>query len=174
MFREADLVTLPSRTEGFGLVALETISAAVPVLVSDESGIAAALEEVEGGNSVIVETDDVEEWAQRIKQLSSQTPEERENNAKLLRENYRKTHSWSTECEKFKRVIHNLVEGIHVIIPDDANGDTASPSSSDYKEADSDRKGDLATAGPRGLCFSMYNIADFVTDICTDDGLYLT
>jgi len=39
----------------------------------------------------------------------------------------------------------------------DANGDTASPSSSDYTETDSDRKGDLTTAGPRGLCFFMFN-----------------
>ena len=37
-----------------------------------------------------------------------------------------------------------------------ANGDTASPSSSDHTEADSDRKGDLAT-GPRGLCFFVFN-----------------
>ena len=114
MFREADLVTLPSRTEGFGLVALEAISAGVPVLVSDESGIADALEKVEGGDSVIVESDNGRKWAERIQHLSSQTPEERENNAKLLRENYGKTHSWSAECEKFKRVIHNLVEGSHI------------------------------------------------------------
>jgi len=39
----------------------------------------------------------------------------------------------------------------------DVNGDTASPSSSDYTEAVSYRKGDSATAGPRGLCFFMYN-----------------
>jgi len=115
MFCEADLVTLPSRTEGFGLVALEAISAGGPVLVSDESGIADALEELEGGDSVIVESDNAGEWAQRIEQLSGQTPEERENNAKLLRENYRKTYSWSTECEKFKRVIQNLMEGLHII-----------------------------------------------------------
>jgi len=114
MFREADLVALPSRTEGFGLVALEAISSGIPVLVSDESGIADALEEVEGGSSVIVESDNASEWAQRIQQLSSQTPEERENNAKLLRQNYRKTYSWRTECEKFKRLIQNLLEGLHI------------------------------------------------------------
>ena len=114
MFREADLVTLPSRTEGFGLVALEAISAGLPVLVSDESGIADALEKVEGGHSVIVESDDAGKWAQRIQQLAGQTPEERENNAKLLRENYGKTYSWSTECEKLKIMIQNLVEGLHI------------------------------------------------------------
>ena len=48
MFREADAIVMPSRTEGFGLVALEAISAAVPVLVSSEAGIAKALGNVKG------------------------------------------------------------------------------------------------------------------------------
>ncbi|XP_078346987.1 uncharacterized protein LOC144632255 isoform X7 [Oculina patagonica] len=109
MFQESDLVALPSRTEGFGLVALEAISAGVPVLVTDESGIAEALEKVEGGESVIVESEDAGEWAQRIQQLSNQSPEERENNAKLLRENYKRMYSWSKECGKFQRIIQNLV-----------------------------------------------------------------
>ncbi|XP_020622634.1 uncharacterized protein LOC110060227 [Orbicella faveolata] len=151
MFREADLVTLPSRTEGFGLVALEAISAGVPVLVSDESGIADALEEVEGGDSVIVDTDNAGEWAQRIQQLSSQTPEERENNAKLLRENYRKTYSWSTECKKFKRVIQNLVEGLHIICnPDDSYKNTTvlaeRPVTQFADQKDTSDNDDLATA----------------------------
>ena len=109
MFCESDLVAMPSRTEGFGLVSLEAISAGVPVLVTDESGIAEALEKVEGGKSVIVESENAEEWAQRIEQLSSQTPAERGDNAMQLRDNYRKTYSWSTECEKFKRVIQDLM-----------------------------------------------------------------
>ena len=43
MFRETDLIVMPSRTEGFGLVALEAISAGVPVLVSSECGIAESI-----------------------------------------------------------------------------------------------------------------------------------
>jgi len=39
----------------------------------------------------------------------------------------------------------------------ETNGDTASPCSSDYTKADSDRKGHLATAGPKGLCFFLFN-----------------
>ncbi len=112
MFRESDLVTLPSRTEGFGLVALEAISADIPVLVTEESGIAEALQKVEGGKSVIVESDNAEEWEQRIQQLSSQSLKERQDNAKLLRENYNKTYSWSTECERFKGMIQNLVKSL--------------------------------------------------------------
>ena len=44
VFCAADVIVMPSRTEGFGLVALEAISAGVPVLVSSESGIAKALD----------------------------------------------------------------------------------------------------------------------------------
>ena len=110
MFQESDLVAVPSRTEGFGLVALEAISAGIPVLVTSESGIAEALQEVKGGKSVIVESDNAEEWQRRIQQLSSQSPEERYENAKQLRENYNKKYSWRTECERFKRIIQDLVE----------------------------------------------------------------
>ena len=55
MLFEADLVAMPSHIEGFGLVSLESISAGVPVLVTSESGIAKALENVEGGTAVVVE-----------------------------------------------------------------------------------------------------------------------
>ena len=111
MFYQSDLVALPSRTEGFGLVALEAISAGVPVLVSGESGIAEALREVEGGNTVIVESDeDVDEWAQRIIETSAESAKEREANAKRLRENYRKVYSWRTECARFRRMIENVMK----------------------------------------------------------------
>ena len=112
MFHESDLVALPSRTKGFGLVALEAISAGIPVLVADESGIAEALQEVEGGKSVIVETKDGagKEWAQRIEELFRQSPKQRQNNARQLRDNYRKVYSWKKECERFQKVIQSVVE----------------------------------------------------------------
>jgi len=108
MFRQSDVVAVPSRTEGFGMVALEAISAGIPVLVARESGIAEALHEVEGGKSVIVESDDAEEWAQRIQLLADKSTEERESSAKLLRNSYNKTYPWSSECEKFKRMIEGF------------------------------------------------------------------
>ena len=96
--------------EGFGLVALEAISAGVPVLVTVESGIAKALEKVEGGKSVIVESENPDEWSQKIQQLSKQKPEERRGTAIHLRECYNKTHSWSTQCEKFKDAMQDLTD----------------------------------------------------------------
>ena len=111
MFHQSDLVALPSRTEGFGLVGLEAISAGVPVLVSDESGIAEALLKVESGNAVIVRSDeDGDEWARRISEVSCQSPEERQANASQLRENYRKVYPWRMECERFRGLIESVVK----------------------------------------------------------------
>ena len=111
MFRQSDLVALPSRTEGFGLVGLEAISAGVPVLISGESGIAEALQKVEGGKKFIVASDeDKDEWARRIKEMYEESAEEREANAVKLRENYRKVYSWKAECERFKGLIEKVVE----------------------------------------------------------------
>ena len=111
MFHQSDLVALPSRTEGFGLVGLEAISCGVPVLVSGESGLAEALQEVQGGSNVIVQSDDdAVEWARRISEVSSQSPEERQTNARELRENYRKVYPWRMECERFKGLIENVVK----------------------------------------------------------------
>lgn len=45
--RGASLVLMPSRAEGFGLVAAEAVAAGTPVLVSDASGFGGLLQEVE-------------------------------------------------------------------------------------------------------------------------------
>lgn len=112
MFQEAHLVALPSRAEGFGLVALEAISAAVPILVSKQSGIAKSLQKVETGDFVIVESQKPEEWARKIFQLSQQTLQERSENAIQLLNNYGRTYFWNAECETFRRMIKSVLEGM--------------------------------------------------------------
>ena len=111
MLYGADLVVLPSRAEGFGLAALEAISAAIPVLISRHSGIALTLQSVKGGDSVIVANQEPEEWARRIKELSCKAPKERSDNALHLREHYRRVYPWSNACECFKRIIEDLFKG---------------------------------------------------------------
>ena len=110
MLREADLVVMPSHTEGFGLVALEAISAGVPVLVSSETGIAKALQDLENGMSVVVKTDVSDEWANRIFRLSEQTRRDRHITALRLREQYKLKYSWEKECKKFEKIILELVK----------------------------------------------------------------
>ena len=115
MFREADLIVMPSRTEGFGLILLEAISAGRPVLVSSECGIAKALQSVDGGMSVVVKSNLPEEWARRIRELSEQKPEERHASAMHLREQYGKKYSWERECRKLEQMIQALVQNSMLI-----------------------------------------------------------
>ena len=103
------MVALPSRTEGFGLIALEAISAGVPVLLTSESGIAKALEQVYGGKTVIIESEDPNEWSEKIRTLYEKKPEERLNIAIKLRESYNKTFPWDTQCEQFKDIILRMM-----------------------------------------------------------------
>ena len=85
--------------------------------MSGESGIAEALHKVEDGQSVVIESDDdAAQWAQRIQELSNQSPEERLTNAMKLRENYSKVYSWSGECERFKEMIKNIVKTSNGIV----------------------------------------------------------
>ena len=66
-FYEADLVIMPSRSEGFGLAALEALSAGLPVLVSGNSGIGKALKKVPSGSNCVVRSEDPVKWAEAIK-----------------------------------------------------------------------------------------------------------
>ena len=109
MFYAADLVAMPSRTEGFGLIALEAISAGVPVLLTSESGIAEALKKVDGGKSVIIDSEDPKEWSQKIRILSKNKLDERLKTSIYLRESYNKTFPWDTQCEKFKEIILKMM-----------------------------------------------------------------
>ena len=110
LFCSSDVVVLPSRVEGFGLVALEAISADTNVLVSKQAGISQALQTVEGANCVIVEShDDPNEWANKIRHLSNQKVQERREKAICLRENYAKTYSSQEECQKLLSLIEKLV-----------------------------------------------------------------
>ncbi|XP_020622649.1 uncharacterized protein LOC110060237 [Orbicella faveolata] len=110
MFREADLIVMPSRSEGFGLVALEAISAGVPVLVSSESGLAETLKKVDGGITVVVDSDEPGDWARKIQELFEQTPEGRHASAMHLRENYGEIYTWAKECKRFEQMIHGLIQ----------------------------------------------------------------
>lgn len=111
MFREADLVVLPSRVEGFGLIALEAISAGIPVLVSSQTGISESLREVDGGCDLIVTPNKPEEWARRIYEFSSQTTQERHGKALRIRENYQQIYSWQEETEKFINLVKHVLGG---------------------------------------------------------------
>ena len=107
---EADLAIMPSKSEGFGLVALEALSAGLPILVGSRSGFARALENVPHGNACIVNSDDPAEWAKAIEAVRIRhgiTLQE----IKSVRAFYGQIYSWKEQCETFVNRMRRLGRG---------------------------------------------------------------
>ncbi|XP_044171091.1 uncharacterized protein LOC122955367 isoform X2 [Acropora millepora] len=109
-FYEADLFIMPSRTEGFGLTALEALSAGLPVLVSYNSGFGQALKEVPNGKNVVLNSDDPTEWAKEIKAVQRSRRGLRLEEASGLREKYAKMYQWEEQCRKLVEKMHDIVK----------------------------------------------------------------
>ena len=95
---EADLAIMPSKSEGFGLVALEALSAGLPILVGSRSGFAKALENVRHGHTCIVNSDDPAEWAKAIEAVRIRHGM-RVQEMKSLKASYGYMYSWKEQCE---------------------------------------------------------------------------
>ena len=100
LFCEVDLAIMPSRTEGFGLAALEALSAGLPVLVSGNSGLVEALKKVPHGSSCIVESEDPKDWANAIRAVRHKDREMRLQEFDVVRGAYAKKYSWKEQCDK--------------------------------------------------------------------------
>ncbi|XP_044170560.1 NLR family CARD domain-containing protein 3-like [Acropora millepora] len=98
-FCEADLVLMPSRTEGFGLTALEAMSAGLPVLVSKNSGFGEALGRVPFGSSFVIDSEDPSAWTAAINGTWNKDRRTRLDEIKVLRDAYGKRYSWSEQCK---------------------------------------------------------------------------
>ena len=107
---EADLAIMPSKSEGFGLVALEALSAGLPILVGSRSGFARALENVPHGNACIVNSDDPAEWAKEIEAVRIRHGM-RLQEIKSVRASYGKRYSWKEQCETFVNRMRKLGRG---------------------------------------------------------------
>ena len=99
LFSEVDLAIMPSRTEGFGLAALEALSAGLPVLVSSNSGLGEALKEVPYGLNSVVDSEDPKEWAKVIRTIREKRRDFRLGETKSLREAYSQVYSWEEQCK---------------------------------------------------------------------------
>ena len=100
LFCEVDLAIMPSRTEGFGLAALEALSAGLPVLVSGNSGFGEALKKVPFGSSCVIESEDPKEWANVVKAVRQKDREMRLGESKVVRRAYAEKYSWEEQCDK--------------------------------------------------------------------------
>ena len=102
---------MPSRTEGFGLTALEALSAGLPVLVSGNSGLGEALKEVAYGSQCVVDSEDPKEWAKKIKAVRAKRREVRLAESKHLRNKYLEKFRWQESCGLLLEKIQNLMFG---------------------------------------------------------------
>ena len=109
---EADLAIMPSKSEGFGLVALEALSAGLPILVGCRSGFAKALESVLHGYSCIINSDDPAEWAKATEAVRIRHGM-RLKEIKSLRESYGEMYSWKEQCEALVKRMWEMVNGMN-------------------------------------------------------------
>ena len=111
LFCEVDLAIMPSRTEGFGLIALEALSASLPILVSSNSGFARALRNLQSDKLCIVDSTEPKDWAKAIKAVREKHGEELQK-IQALRESYGKKYSWDKQCKDLVEKIRNMFHEI--------------------------------------------------------------
>ena len=111
LFCEVDLAIMPSRTEGFGLTALEALSAGLPVLVSGNSGLGEALKKVPTGSTCVVDSEDPRDWAKEIMAVHRKDRNVRLAESKLLCEKYLEKYSWQEPCGVLVDKMHHLTFG---------------------------------------------------------------
>jgi len=102
-----NLSIIPSRSEGFGLTALEALSAGLPFLVSQNSGFGDAIQDI--GSSFIVDSEDPETWAEAIKGVQQKGSEAALQECQELRERYADKYSWETQCNDLVEMMQNVV-----------------------------------------------------------------
>ena len=110
-FCEADLAIMPSRSEGFGLTALEALSAGLPVLVSGNSGLGDILKELPFGLSSVVNSEDASEWAKAICTIHDKKRKLRLREAAKVRESYAEEYQWKGQCDRLVERMLNIIQG---------------------------------------------------------------
>ena len=112
---EVNLVIMPSRSEAFGLVALEALSAGLPILVSSKSGFARALQNIPFGKSCIVDSHEPAKWAEAIEGVRVRHGVRLEE-IKILRTSYDKKYSWKEQCEALVENMRRIVYGMVMFV----------------------------------------------------------
>ena len=111
LFCEVDLAIMPSRTEGFGLTALEAMSAGLPILVSGNSGFGKALRGLPMGESFVIDSDDPKEWAKAIAAIRQKSRTQRLEEIQRLRRSYDERFSWERQCQALVARMWRMVYG---------------------------------------------------------------
>ena len=94
---QIDLTIMPS-AEGFGITGVRAISADVPVLSSGNNGFGMALEKLPSGKMHVLDSENPQDWANKIRELRNKGPTQLADEAKQLREEYVTKYCWRHQC----------------------------------------------------------------------------
>ena len=101
---KVQLAILPSLAEGFGTsVLLPALSADVPVLVGENTGLGMALKKLDRGAEYVIGSKDPCDWAEKIKEVRKKGASVCFLDAQKLREEYMETYNKQKQC-------HTLVQ----------------------------------------------------------------
>ena len=117
LFCEVDLVLMPSRTEGFGLIGLQALSAGLPFIVSKNSGFGEALCNVKFGSFFVIDSNDLSAWTVAIKEILTKERTLRLDEIKFVRGFYGERYHWSEQCKRLiKRMVRCLDGMSHILV----------------------------------------------------------
>ena len=111
LFCEVDLAIMPSRTERFGLTALEALSAGLPILVSGNSGFGDTLRTLPLGKPFVMDSADPKDWAKAIDAVRLKDRAKRLQEIQRLRASYEEKFSWKKQCGALVEKMWTLVHG---------------------------------------------------------------
>ena len=114
LLQQADLVVMPSRTEGFGLTGLEAMSAGLPVLVSRNSGFGEALRRTAFGSAFVIKSEDPTVWTAAIQEIWNKDRECRLEEAVHLRDFYGRKYNWAKQIKELVDKMISLTHGRNV------------------------------------------------------------
>lgn len=108
-FAEADIQLIPSRYEGFGLVAVEGMSTGLPVIASNVPGLNEVLSNAGKSAYLISNPDDPDEWVRNIEMCIEAMQSDMENVALSAHRQSRK-FSMATMADRYLEVYRDVVK----------------------------------------------------------------
>ena len=103
-YRAADVVLMPSRSESFGLVALEAAASGVPVVASKVGGLQTIIED--GLSGYLIDDRDPCSYADHVSKIISDTEKAKEMSIQAV--NKSKSFTWSVTAARLRRICLDL------------------------------------------------------------------